>query len=46
MVVMILSLPIVLPMLLPGVRVNPVSIAVSLVVTMLFPLGIALLNRK
>jgi BASS family bile acid:Na+ symporter len=46
MVVTIFYLPIVLPLLLPGVRVNPFSIAVSLVLTMLLPLGIALLVRE
>lgn len=45
MVVTIFYLPIVLPFLLPGVRVNPFSIALSLVLTMLLPLGIALLVR-
>lgn len=44
-VVTILSLPLDLPLLLPGVRVNPLSIVVSLVVTMLLPLGIALVVR-
>jgi BASS family bile acid:Na+ symporter len=45
MVVTIIYLPIVLPLLLPGVRVHPFSIAGSLVVTMLLPLGIALMIR-
>ena len=35
-------LPIVLPLLLPNVRVNPVKIAQSLVLLMLIPLGIGL----
>jgi BASS family bile acid:Na+ symporter len=45
MVVTIIYLPIVLPLLLPGVRVHPFSIAISLVATMLLPLGIALAIR-
>jgi predicted Na+-dependent transporter len=45
MMVSIVSLPLVLPLLLPGVRVNPPSIAVSLLLTMLLPLGLALLVR-
>jgi predicted Na+-dependent transporter len=45
MVVSILYMPLVLPLLLPGVKVNALSIAVSLVLTMLLPLGIALLVR-
>ena len=35
-------LPVVLPMLLPGVSVNPAQIAISLVLLMLLPLGCAL----
>jgi BASS family bile acid:Na+ symporter len=46
MVVTIISAPVVLPVFLPGVRVDPLSIAVSLVVTMLFPLGFAFLVRE
>jgi BASS family bile acid:Na+ symporter len=45
MIVTIFYLPIVLPLLLPGVKVNPLSIAISLVLTMLVPLGLALLVR-
>jgi len=44
-VVTIIALPLDLPLLLPGVRVNPLSIVLSLVLTMLLPLGIALLFR-
>ena len=47
MVITVGYLPIALPMLLPGVSVNPVQIARSLVLLMLLPLGIALaLNAK
>jgi BASS family bile acid:Na+ symporter len=47
MVITVGYLPLVLPILLPGVSVNPVRIAVSLVVTMLLPLGVALVvNAK
>jgi BASS family bile acid:Na+ symporter len=42
MVVSIAYLPIVLPLLLPGVTVNPLEIAQSLVLLMLLPLGIGL----
>ncbi len=42
MVVTVGYLPIVLPLLLPGVAVNPAKIAQSLVLLMLFPLGIGL----
>ena len=42
MVVTVGYLPIVLPMLLPGVSVNPAQIARSLVLLMLLPLGSAL----
>ncbi len=42
MVVTIIYLPIVLPLLLPGVEVNPWDIAKGLIVTMLIPLGIGL----
>jgi predicted Na+-dependent transporter len=45
MVVSIPYLPLVLPLVLPGVRVDPLAIAVSLVLTMLLPLGIALVVR-
>lgn len=44
-VVTIISLPLDLPLLLPGIKVNPLSIVLSLVVTMLLPLGIALVTR-
>ena len=42
MVVTVGYLPIVLPLLLPGVAVNPAKIAQSLVLLMLLPLGIGL----
>ncbi len=42
MVVTVVYLPIVLPMLLSGVEVNPLDIAKSLIITMLIPLGIGL----
>jgi BASS family bile acid:Na+ symporter len=45
MVVTIAYLPIVLPLLLPGVEVDPRAIAQSLVVLMLVPLAIGLLIR-
>jgi predicted Na+-dependent transporter len=45
MVVTIVYLPIVLPLLLPGVEVDAGQIALSLVVTMLFPLLIGLLIK-
>ena len=45
MVVTIAYLPIVLPLLLPGVQVDPWAIAQSLVVLMLVPLAIGLLIR-
>ena len=45
MVVTIAYLPIVLPLLLPGVEVDPWAIAQSLVVLMLVPLAIGLLIR-
>jgi BASS family bile acid:Na+ symporter len=46
MVVTIIYLPIVLPLLLSGVQVNPWDIAQSLIVLMLIPLGIGLLMRS
>ena len=47
MVITVGYLPIVLPMLLPGVSVNPAQIARSLVLLMLLPLGSALaVNAK
>jgi bile acid:Na+ symporter, BASS family len=47
MVITVAYMPVVLPLLLPGVSVNPVRIAVSLVLTMLLPLFIALaVNAK
>ena len=45
MVVTVGYLPFVLPMLLPGVSVNPMGIAKSLVVLMLIPLAISLVVR-
>ena len=42
MVVTVVYLPIVLPLLLSGVEVNPLEIAKSLIITMLIPLGIGL----
>ncbi len=42
MVVTVIYLPIVLPLLLSGVEVNPLDIAKSLIVTMLVPLAIGL----
>ncbi len=42
MVVTVFYVPIVLPLLLPGVQVNPMEIARSLVFLMLVPLGIGL----
>src|SRR4051812_1645326 len=47
MVITVGYLPIVLPLLLPGVTVNPTRIAASLFLLMLLPLGIALfINAK
>jgi bile acid:Na+ symporter, BASS family len=47
MVVTVGYLPVVLPLLLPGVAVNPAKIAQSLIVLMLLPLGIGLaLNSR
>ena len=47
MVITVGYLPLVLPLLLPGVSVNPVQIARSLIVLMLLPLAIALaVNAK
>jgi BASS family bile acid:Na+ symporter len=45
MVVTIAYLPIVLPLLLPGVTVNPLQIAQSLVILMLLPLGVGLIVK-
>lgn len=45
MVVTVAFMPLVLPLLLPGVTVNPMDIASSLVVMMLIPLGIGLALR-
>lgn len=42
MVITVAYMPLVLPILLPGVSVNPVRIALSLVLTMFLPLGVAL----
>jgi predicted Na+-dependent transporter len=46
MVVTILYVPIVLPLLLPGVEVNPWDIAKSLIVTMLIPIILGLFFRS
>jgi BASS family bile acid:Na+ symporter len=47
MVITVAYMPLVLPLLLPGVSVNPVRIALSLILTMLLPLGVALaVNAK
>ena len=46
MVVTVGYLPVVLPLLLPGVAVNPTKIAQSLVLLMLLPLGIGLALRS
>jgi predicted Na+-dependent transporter len=46
MVVTILYMPIVLPLLLSGVSVNPWDIAKSLIVLMLIPLAIGLLTKS
>jgi BASS family bile acid:Na+ symporter len=45
MVITVVYAPLVLPILLPGVSVNPLDIASSLVVLMLIPLAIALFVR-
>ena len=45
MVITVGYLPIVLPLLLPGVTVNPAKIAQSLALLMLFPLGIGPLPK-
>jgi BASS family bile acid:Na+ symporter len=46
MVVTIMYMPIVLPLLLPGVAVNPWDIARSLIVLMLIPLAIGLMFKS
>ena len=46
MVVTIFFLPIVLPLLLPGIEVNPWDIAKSLIVTMLIPLVLGMLIKS
>ena len=46
MVVTIFYLPVVLPLLLPGVEINPWEIAQSLIVTMLIPLLIGILIKS
>lgn len=46
MVVTIVYMPLVLPLLLPGVEVNPWDIAKSLIVLMLIPLAIGLLFKS
>ena len=43
MVATVIYLPIVLPLLLPGVTVDPLEVASSLVVLMLIPLAVGLL---
>jgi predicted Na+-dependent transporter len=45
MVVSIFYIPVVLPLLLPGVEINPWDIAKSLIVTMLIPLVIGILIK-
>jgi BASS family bile acid:Na+ symporter len=45
MIVTILYVPLVLPLLLPGIEVNPWDIAKSLIVTMLIPIILGLLIR-
>jgi BASS family bile acid:Na+ symporter len=45
MVATIIYMPIVMPLLLSGVTIDPLSIALSLVITMLLPLGIGLFIR-
>jgi BASS family bile acid:Na+ symporter len=45
MIITIVYPPMVLPLFLPGVRVAPLSIAVALLLTLLPPLGLALLVR-
>jgi BASS family bile acid:Na+ symporter len=45
MVTTVAYLPLALPLLLPGVSINPLDIASSLVVLMLLPLGVALAIR-
>ncbi len=46
MVVSIFYIPVVLPLLLPGVEINPWDIARSLIVTMLIPLVIGILIKS
>jgi predicted Na+-dependent transporter len=46
MVVTIFYLPIILPLLLPGVEVNPWDVAQSLIVTMLIPLLLGMLIKS
>jgi predicted Na+-dependent transporter len=46
MVVTIFYMPIVLPLLLPGVEINPWDVAKSLIVTMLIPLVIGMLIKS
>ena len=45
MVITVIYVPIVLPLLIPGVSVDPRSIAVTLVLSMLLPLGAGLLLK-
>jgi predicted Na+-dependent transporter len=46
MVVTVFYMPIVLPLLLPEVEINPMDIAMSLIVTMLIPMGIGMLIKS
>jgi BASS family bile acid:Na+ symporter len=46
MVVTVFYIPIVLPLLLPGIEVNPWDIASSLIMTMLIPLALGLLMKS
>jgi BASS family bile acid:Na+ symporter len=46
MIVTIFYVPIVLPLLLPGIEVNPWDIAKSLIVTMLLPIVLGLMYRS
>ncbi|WP_455368393.1 bile acid:sodium symporter family protein [[Eubacterium] cellulosolvens] len=45
MVVTVIYVPIVLPILIPGVQVNPIDIARSLIILMMIPLAIGLLIK-
>jgi predicted Na+-dependent transporter len=46
MVVSIFYIPVVLPLLLPGVEINPLELAKSLIVTMLIPMVIGILIKS